>query len=144
MRSVTWVTFYAGLLIGASFMSLTAALFIFAPRALASAYTFDFDVIALASLLIPVAGFFQIFDGLQVVSAGALRGACDTRAPLIVNIVGFWCIGLPVSWLLGFKLGYGPIGLWWGLVAGLGAVAVFLLIRLAWKFHGDIRRVDVD
>ena len=134
----------AGLLIGASFMSLTAALFIFAPRALASAYTFDFDVIALASLLIPVAGFFQIFDGLQVVSAGALRGAGDTRAPLIVNIVGFWCIGLPVSWLLGFKLGYGPIGLWWGLVAGLGAVAVFLLIRLAWKFHGEIRRVEVD
>ncbi|MDX2435762.1 MAG: MATE family efflux transporter, partial [Acidobacteriota bacterium] len=134
----------AGLLIGTSFMSLTAALFIFAPRALASAYTFDVDVIALASLLIPVAGFFQIFDGLQVVSAGALRGAGDTRAPLIVNIVGFWCIGLPVSWLLGFKLGYGPIGLWWGLVAGLGAVAVFLLIRLAWKFHGEILRVEVD
>lgn len=133
----------AGLLIGASFMSLTAALFIFAPRALASAYTFDFDVIALASLLIPIAGFFQVFDGLQVVSAGALRGAGDTRAPLVVNIVGFWFIGLPTSWLLGFKLGYGPEGLWWGVVVGLGTVAVFLLIRLAWKFHGDIRRIDV-
>jgi len=134
----------AGLVIGASFMSLTAALFIFAPRALASAYTSEFDVIALASLLIPIAGFFQVFDGLQVVSAGALRGAGDTRAPLIVNIVGFWCIGLPISWLLGFKLGYGPEGLWWGVVAGLGAVAMILMIRLAWKFHGDIRRVVVD
>jgi multidrug resistance protein, MATE family len=134
----------AGLLIGTSFMSGTGALFIFAPRALASAYTSEYEVIALASLLIPIAGFFQIFDGLQVVSAGALRGAGDTQAPLIVNIIGFWCIGLPTSWLLGFKLGYGPEGLWWGFVAGLGAVAVFLLIRLAWRFHGDIRRIDVD
>ena len=134
----------SGLLIGASFMSLTAILFIFAPRALASAYTYEVEVIALASLLIPVAGFFQVFDGLQVVSAGALRGAGDTRAPLVVNIVGFWCIGLPTSWLLGFKLGYGPVGLWWGFVAGLGAVAMFLMIRLAWKFHGVIRRVEVD
>jgi MATE family multidrug resistance protein len=134
----------AGLLIGASFMSLTAALFIFAPRALASAYTFDFDVVALASLLIPIAGFFQVFDGLQVVAAGALRGAGDTRVPLVVNIVGFWGIGLPTSWVLGFKLGYGPVGLWWGFVAGLGAVAIFLMIRLAWKFHGDIRRIEVD
>ncbi len=134
----------SGLLIGASFMSLTAALFIFAPRALASAYTYDVEVIALASLFIPIAGFFQVFDGLQVVSAGALRGAGDTRAPLVVNIVGFWCIGLPISWLLAFKLGYGPVGLWWGFVAGLGAVAVFLMIRLAWMFHGVIRRVEVD
>ncbi len=134
----------SGLLIGASFMSLTAALFIFAPRALASAYTFEWEVIALASLLIPIAGFFQVFDGLQVVSAGALRGAGDTRAPLVVNILGFWCIGLPISWLLGFKLGYGPKGLWWGLVAGLGAVAVFLLARLAWRFRGVIRRVEVE
>jgi len=81
---------------------------------------------------------------LQVVSAGALRGAGDTRAPLMVNIAGFWCIGLPTSWLLGFKLGYGPEGLWWGFVAGLGAVAVFLMARLAWRFRGVIRRVDVE
>ena len=134
----------SGLLIGASFMFLTAALFIFAPRALASAYTYEVEVIALASLFIPIAGFFQVFDGLQVVSAGALRGAGDTRAPLVLNIVGFWCIGLPISWLLGYKLGYGPVGLWWGFVAGLGAVAVFLMIRLAWKFHGVIRRVEAD
>jgi MATE family multidrug resistance protein len=125
-------------------MSLTAALFIFTPRALASAYTSEYDVVALASLLIPIAGFFQVFDGLQIVSAGALRGAGDTRAPLVVNIVGFWCLGLPTSWLLGFKLGYGPQGLWWGVVVGLGAVALFLMIRLVWMFRGDLRRVQVD
>ncbi len=133
----------ASLLIGAGFMSLMAALFIGAPRLLATAYTSMEEVVVLAALLIPVAGYFQIFDGLQVVSAGVLRGAGDTRAPLVVNIVGFWFIGLPTSLLLGFRLGFGPQGLWWGFVAGLGAVAVFLLARIAWRFHGDISRVEV-
>jgi MATE family multidrug resistance protein len=133
----------ASLLIGAGFMSLMAALFIGAPRLLATAYTSVEEVVVLAALLIPVAGYFQIFDGLQVVSAGVLRGAGDTRAPLVVNIVGFWFIGLPTSLLLGFRLGFGPQGLWWGFVAGLGAVAVFLLARIAWRFHGDISRVEV-
>ena len=134
----------AGLLIGAGFMSLMAALFIGAPRLLATAYTSVEEVVVLAAMLIPVAGYFQIFDGLQVVSAGVLRGAGDTRAPLFVNIVGFWCVGLPTSITLAFKLGYGPQGLWWGLVAGLGAVAAFLLTRVAWKFRGRIARVEVE
>ena len=134
----------AGLLIGAGFMSLMAALFIGAPRLLATAYTSVEEVVVLAAMLIPVAGYFQIFDGLEVVSAGVLRGAGDTRAPLFVNIVGFWCVGLPTSITLAFKLGYGPQGLWWGLVAGLGAVAAFLLTRVAWKFRGRIARVEVE
>jgi MATE family multidrug resistance protein len=101
-------------------------------------------VVALAAALIPIAGYFQIFDGLQVVSAGVLRGAGDTRAPLVVNILGFWFIGLPTSLLLGFRLGFGPQGLWWGFVAGLGAVAVFLLVRIGSKFRGNLSRVEVD
>jgi MATE family multidrug resistance protein len=125
-------------------MATTAALFIGCPRGLAAAYTSVEEVVALAALLIPIAGFFQIFDGLQVVSAGALRGAGDTRAPMVVNIVGFWCIGLPTSLLLGFRLGFGPQGLWWGVVAGLGAVAIILLARMAWKFRGAITRVEVE
>jgi MATE family multidrug resistance protein len=134
----------AGLLIGAGFMSLMAALFIGLPRLLATAYTPVEDVVVLAAVLIPIAGCFQIFDGLQVVSAGVLRGAGDTRAPLLVNIVGFWCIGLPTSLVFAFRLGYGPQGLWWGLVVGLGSVAVFLLTRVAWKFRGHIARVEVE
>jgi MATE family multidrug resistance protein len=134
----------ASVVIGAGFMSLMAALFIGAPRLLATAYTSVEEVVALAALLIPIAGYFQIFDGLQVVSAGVLRGAGDTRAPLVVNILGFWFIGLPTSLFLGFRLGFGPQGLWWGFVAGLGAVAVFLLARIAWKFRGDIARVEVE
>ncbi len=134
----------SGLVLGAGFMTLTAVLFISAPGSLARAYTSMDGVLTLAATLIPIAGFFQIADGLQVVAAGVLRGAGDTRAPLVVNILGFWLIGLPTSLLLGFRLGYGPPGLWWGLVAGISAVAVFLLIRVAFKFRGEIERVVVE
>ncbi len=135
---------YSGLLIGVSFMTMTAAAFIFAPRLLATAYTSVEEVLVLASLFIPIAGFFQIFDGIQVVSAGALRGAGDTRVPMLVNIVGFWVIGFPISLFLAFELGFGPEGLWWGVVAGLGAVAAFLVARVTWKFRGEFSRIEVE
>lgn len=134
----------SGLILGAGFMTLTAALFIGLPELLARAYTSVDGVILLAATLIPIAGFFQVFDGLQVVAAGVLRGAGDTRAPLVVNILGFWLVGLPTSLLLGFQFGFGPQGLWWGLVVGLGAVAAFLLARVAWRLRGEIRRVEVE
>ncbi len=79
-----------------------------------------------------------------MVAAGVLRGAGDTRVPLVVNILGFWLVGLPTSLVLGFRLGFGPQGLWWGLVAGLIAVATFLLARVAFKLRGEIARVKVD
>jgi MATE family multidrug resistance protein len=134
----------SGMILGAGFMTCTAALFIAAPALLARAYTSVEEVAALAATLIPIAGFFQVVDGLQVVGAGVLRGAGDTRAPLVVNLVGFWLIGLPISLVLGFTLDLGPQGLWWGLVAGLSAVAVFLLLRVAWRLRGDIARLAVD
>ncbi len=134
----------SGLLLGTGFMTVTALLFIGTPRIFAAAYTSVDEVMALAATLIPIAGFFQIFDALQVVSAGILRGAGDTRAPLVVNLLGFWLIGLPTSLVLGFRLGFGPQGLWWGLVVGLGAVAAFLLVRVSWRLRGEISRLQVD
>jgi len=134
----------AGLILGAGFMTLTALLFIGMPVWLARAYTSMEEVLLLASTLIPIAGFFQVFDGIQVVAAGVLRGAGDTRVPLVTNILGFWFVGLPTSLFLGFRLGFGPQGLWWGIVAGLFAVAVFLLARVAFKLRGEIARVNVD
>jgi MATE family multidrug resistance protein len=134
----------SGLLLGAGFMSLTAIAFIAMPATLARAYTSVNEVLVIAAALIPIAGFFQVVDGLQVVAAGVLRGAGDTRAPLAVNLLGFWLIGLPTSLVLGFSLGYGPEGLWWGLVAGLSAVGTFLLIRVSWKLRGEIERLQVD
>jgi MATE family multidrug resistance protein len=125
-------------------MVLTGGLFIGAPGILAAAYTSVSKVLVLAVVFIPIAGFFQIFDGIQVVSAGVLRGMGDTRAPVVVNIVGFWCLGIPTSLFLAFRAGLGPAGLWWGLVVGLGAVAAFLLIRIAWLLRKGIDRVVVE
>ncbi len=128
---------------GAGFMACTALLFLALPRALAGVYTSDVQVVALAAALIPIAGVFQIFDGVQVVSSGILRGLGDTRAPMVVNVLGFWLVGMPVSLGLAFSLELGPRGLWWGLVAGLAAVAALLLLRISRRLSRPMVRVVV-
>jgi MATE family multidrug resistance protein len=134
----------AALACGGAFMTFTAALFLLLPRPLAVVYTSELEVVALAASLIPIAGVFQVFDGLQIVSAGVLRGLGDTRAPMVINVLGFWLFGIPVSLWMGFRLGLGPQGLWWGLVSGLGAVAALLLARVAVRLSRPLRRVTVD
>jgi MATE family multidrug resistance protein len=134
----------AALLAGAAFMSITAALFIGVPHALANLYTRDAAVLALAAVLLPIAGVFQVFDGLQVVAIGVLRGLGDTHVPMIANVVAFWCIGMPVSLWLAFSLRLGAIGLWWGLVLGLFMVACFLIARVVQRARGDVTRVAID
>ena len=131
----------AGLGVGALFMATTAALFLAMPGLLARLYSDEPEVIAVAVALIPLAGIFQVFDGLQVVAGAVLRGIGDTRAAMIVNALGFWLFGMPLSMLLGFTLGTGPRGLWWGLVAGLVTVAVFLLLRVRHRFGGELKRL---
>lgn len=130
--------------LGAGFMSTTAALFLTVPRSLAAIYTTDAALIAIAGSLIPIAGVFQIFDGLQAVGAGVLRGLGDTKVPLIAMVSGYWLIGVPVSVVLGFKTGMGPQGLWWGFVAGLASVALFLLVRVRVLFRRGVSRVDLE
>ena len=134
----------AALAVGAAFMSVTAVLFIAFPGFFAAVYTRDATVLALAVLLLPIAGVFQVFDGLQVVSIGLLRGLGDTRVPMVANVVGFWCLGMPVSLWLGFGLGFGAVGLWWGLVIGLVIVAVFLVARVRQRQARDFARVQID
>jgi MATE family multidrug resistance protein len=134
----------ASLGVGAGFMLCTAVLLLTVPEFLAGLYTPDAAVLALAALLLPIAGVFQVFDGLQVVAIGLLRGLGDTRMPMIVNVVGFWCIGIPVSLWLGFGLGYGAQGLWWGLVVGLVIVAVFLILRVRQREQHDLERIMID
>ena len=130
----------AALACGGAFMLLAGILFFAVPGGLARLYTEESAVIAIASTLIPIAGFFQVFDGLQIVAAGVLRGLGDTRAPLVINLFGFWLIGLPVSVFLAFVAGAGPAGIWWGFVAGLGSVAVFLLGRVRFRLRREMRR----
>ena len=79
-----------------------------------------------------VAALFQLVDGLQVLALGLLRGVQDTTVPMIMATVSYWVIGLPVSYLLGFTWGMGAVGIWLGLVIGLGIAAVLLL----WRFWG--------
>lgn len=132
------------MLLATGVMSVTAVVFLTVPETLARIYTDDPEVLALAALLIPVAGVFQIVDGLQVVATGVLRGVGDTLAPMLVGLLGFWLIGLPIGFWLGFGRDWGAVGLWWGLAAGLGAVAVFLLVRVRVRFGRDLRRLTVD
>lgn len=135
---------HAGLALGAGVMTIGAVLFLAIPRALASLYVREPDVIAIAATFIPLAGVFQLFDGTQAVAGGALRGAADTRAAMWANIVGFWGIGLPLGLLLAFRLGLGPAGLWWGLVLGLAAVAAVLVARVRTHFRRPLVRARVD
>jgi multidrug resistance protein, MATE family len=129
---------------GAGFMLLMAVLLVGLPEFLAGIYTRDAEVLALAALLLPIAGVFQVFDGLQVVAIGLLRGLGDTRVPMIANIIAFWVIGFPVSLWLAFPLGLGAVGLWWGLVVGLIMVAVFLIVRVRQRERHDLARVAID
>ena len=134
----------AALAVGAGFMVGTATLMLIFPRAIASLYTRDGGVGALAAALIPIAGVFQVFDGIQAVCAGVLRGLGDTRIPFLINVTGFWLAGFPVSIALGFYTPLGALGLWWGFVAGLAAVAALLLLRVRSLLRAPVVRAVVE
>ncbi len=131
-------------MLGGGFMCASAVLFLTLPEELARLYTTDATVIATAALMIPIAGLFQVFDGLQAVGAGVLRGLGDTRVPFIAMLSGYWIIGVPVSVWLGFYSGMGAIGLWWGFVAGLASVSLFLLVRVRVLFKRGVSRIRID
>lgn len=131
------------LALGAGVMTVSAAAFAFAPGFLARLYTPDPTVVALAAVLIPVAALFQIFDGLQVVGSGILRGSADTRVPAMLGLLGYWGVGLPLGWYFAFPGGRGPQGLWWGLTLGLAAVAIMLIARIRFRFAREVARVEV-
>ena len=119
-------------------------LFLTSPGWLTGLYTDEPEVVAVAVALIPIAGVFQVFDGLQVVAAGVLRGIADTTVPFLANLMAFWVVGIPLGVWLGFGTAAGPAGLWWGLVAGLALVAVFLVWRVRVRMRRELRRVVVD
>jgi len=118
-----------GILVALLGQAFAISLMVFFPRAVAGIYTQDPAVIALAAQMLILAGIFQLSDGLQVACAGALRGLQDTRAVLLITIAAYWLLGFPLAWLFGFKFNLGPLGLWYGLIAGLSFAAVALLWR---------------
>lgn len=119
--------------LGAGFMAGAAVVLLVIPTPLIGIFTRNSEVLRIAIPLLFVAAVFQLFDGLQVVATGVLRGAGDTRTPMIVNLMGHWLLGLPVGYLLCFSFGYGVTGLWMGLSVGLivvGSVLLFAWARL--------------
>ena len=130
---------WTAIMLGVAFMIATAASFVAIPRALIGVFSTDTDVIALGSSLLFVAAIFQLFDGLQGVVTGALRGLGDTRTPMITNLAAHWLFGLPVGYSLCFTFGVGVIGLWIGLSTGLIIAGIVLLY--SWSRH--IKRLDV-
>ena len=119
--------------LGAGVMIAFGLVFFSLPQLLARAFSDVPPVIAAAAALIPIAGLFQVADGLQVAAAGVLRGAADTRFPAGVALVGYWVIGMPAGVWLTFERGLGPSGVWWGLTFGLVFVAIFLAFRVRWR-----------
>jgi multidrug resistance protein, MATE family len=102
-------------------------------RWIASCFTSDPAVLALTAQLLVLAGVFQIFDGIQITSTGALRGFADTRVPLVIAFVAYWVLALPVCYLAAFPGGLGAPGIWMGFVTGLGVTALAMGARLLFK-----------
>jgi MATE family multidrug resistance protein len=119
---------WTALLFGVAFMSGAAIAFVLAPHLLIGAFTTDEGVLRIGISLLLVAAVFQLFDGLQGVATGVLRGLGDTRTPMLWNLFGHWFVGLPLGYSLCFVLGFGVVGLWWGLSTGLIICGVALLI----------------
>ncbi len=129
---------------GVLVMMCFGVLFLSLPSPLARIITDQEDILATAVLLIPLAGLFQVFDGLQVIACGCLRGMADTRVPMYIHMAGFWAVGVVVGSYLGFSQGLGAPGLWWGLVAGLGATALVQLWRLRVMLRRGFRRLVLE
>ncbi len=134
----------AALSVGVGFMALTTVAFTAAPALIAGWFAADAATVAFSASLLPIAGLFQIFDGMQCVSAGVLRGTGDTRVPMLLHLGGFWGVGIPLCLLLTFPLGLGPKGVWWGFVASLIVVAVLQMNRMRWRLAQDIKRLHFD
>ena len=112
--------------LGAALMSACGLALVAVPQVIARLFTPDAVIIAAAVPLLRLAAFFQLFDGLQVVITGALRGAGNTATPMICHIVGYGVIGLPLGAVLCFREGMGAPGLWIGLSTGLILIGIAL------------------
>jgi MATE family multidrug resistance protein len=125
-----WTAF----VLGVAFMALMALMMISVPKLLIAAFIDIGDpanlaVVGYAVTFLAFAALFQVADGAQVVGAGMLRGLHDTTVPMVYAAIGYWGIGLTLGVLLAFQFGFGGVGIWLGLCAGLAVVAVLLIYR---------------
>jgi multidrug resistance protein, MATE family len=118
---------WLALALGVTFMAVAAAVFVCVPLRLMHIYTTDNTVVLLGSQLLMLAAAFQVFDGIQTVATGALRGLGETRHPMLINLCGYWLFGLPLGYALCFHWAQGVFGIWIGLTISLIVIALYLL-----------------
>jgi MATE family multidrug resistance protein len=139
MESVRAIGFNS-MVLGVGVMAVTALVFFFFGEHLASLFVKANEegkaVAKIAASLLMIAAIFQLADGLQIVSAGALRGLSDATIPMICTIVSYWLIGLPCGYFLAFNQNMGASGIWSGFAIGLAISAIFL----SWRFSEKTRR----
>ncbi len=123
-----------GVLFAASAMMLSALVYWFAPQFVIGLYLnlsdpANANIIPLATVFLSIAAMFQVFDGIQVATAAALRGLKDTRIPMLISLLSYWLVGMGGGALMAFQFNLGGRGLWFGLVLGLAVAALLLTLR---------------
>ncbi len=123
------------LLLGTGFMVFSGIMLIIFRSDIPYFYTSDREVVLIAPSLLLIAAFFQIFDGTQAVALGILRGIKEVKLPTVITFIAYWLIGLPSAWLLGFPLGFGTEGVWYGLSISLIASSLLLNGRFFYRLR---------
>lgn len=111
------------------FMTVCGIIFYFGRYYFPTFYIDDIKVINLSASLIAIAAFFQLSDGVQVVSLGSLRGLKDVKIPTVFTFIAYWVLGLPIGYWLGFERNFGAVGIWIGFLVGLTVAATMLSLR---------------
>ena len=118
------------------FMGFMGLVFVFARNILPLIFTYDSEVIRIASGLLVIAAIFQIFDGLQVVMLSSLRGMADVKLPMYIAFFSYLLLGIPTSYVFAFLLNSGPLGIWYGYLIGLGTAGILFFLR----FQHNLRK----
>ena len=134
----------AALLLGATVMVVPALILLLLRHQLPALYSVDAGVIALAARLLPIAAAFQLFDGLQAVAGGILRGMGRPDAGAALSLVCYYVVALPLGYVLGFVAGLGLPGVWTALALGLVILALSLLLQVRRCASFPIARLQLD
>jgi MATE family multidrug resistance protein len=120
---------FTAIIISGSIMGAFGIIFIIFRNILPAFYIDNPQVISFAASILIVAAIFQVFDGVQAVGIGILRGLTDVKGPTLITFIAYWVLALPIGYILGFTFDYGIVGVWIGLLLGLAASATLLTLR---------------